>query len=324
MDASKFMPDEAMVASIAADLKRYNGERAVAQAEVSRRRILYFGGYTLAMALVAAAMAWLLVETDADAFGFVIPIAAFCLFGYWIVAGIASAPARRLQQSFRDTLLPRIFGFIGNVSYAHGRQPPSFSRLPRVATGHFNRTKFQDVFAGRYEGFEFELYETTLTYKGNKSSNTVFDGVVLAFGLTRRFPGTLVAVKSEPGIVRFFRDLFDRSGLETIEAADPALAGLYEFRSDNPDAARSLVSGRFTQALDWLKDAWPGSLARVALQGEDGFLLIPTTKDFFELPHISVETDYQAHVEPIVAEMVTLLATAALVRQVTGEADAAR
>ena len=72
--------------------------------------------------------------------------------------------------------------------------------------------------------------------------------------------------------------------------------------------------------MQWLSEAWPGEPARVALRGNDGFLLLPTPKNFFELPPASVPLDYKAHVEPIIADMASLIATAALVRKV-GSAD---
>jgi hypothetical protein len=48
--------------------------------------------------------------------------------------------------------------------------------------------------------------------------------------------------------------------------------------------------------------------------------LLPTFKDFFELPPPSTPLDYKAHVEPIIADMASLIATAALVRKI-GSAD---
>ena len=103
-------------------------------------------------------------------------------------------------------------------------------------------------------------------------------------------------------------------------AASPAIDETYEFRTDNAGAARPLVSGRLAKALQWLGETWPGEPARVALEGRDGFLLLPVTKNFFELPGISTPLDYKAHIEPMVADMVALLATASLVRKV-GQPD---
>ncbi len=76
------------------------------------------------------------------------------------------------------------------------------------------------------------------------------------------------------------------------------------------------MSGRLAQALKWLGETWPDDPARVALDGSDGFLLLPQPKDFFELPDISVPLDYQTHVAPMIADMGAMLATAALVRKI--------
>lgn len=73
---------------------------------------------------------------------------------------------------------------------------------------------------------------------------------------------------------------------------------------------------RLAQALKWLLETWPENPPRVALRDRDGFLLIPLSKNFFELPGISQALDYKGHVEPMVADMAALLATAALVRKV--------
>jgi hypothetical protein len=68
---------------------------------------------------------------------------------------------------------------------------------------------------------------------------------------------------------------------------------------------------------------WRSNPSRIALKGSEGFLLIPLSKNFFELPATSQALDYKAHIEPMVAEMAALLATAALVRKAgTANGDA--
>ncbi len=85
-----------------------------------------------------------------------------------------------------------------------------------------------------------------------------------------------------------------------------------------------LVTGRLARALQWLGEAWPQEPARIALRGGDGFLLLPQKKkNFFELPPIHKPLDYKAHIEPIIADMAALLATAALVRKVGASDDVA-
>jgi len=60
----------------------------------------------------------------------------------------------------------------------------------------------------------------------------------------------------------------------------------------------------------------------VALSGSDGFLLMPRSKNFFELPHISEPIDYNRHVAPMITDLGAMLATAALVRKIGARDEA--
>ncbi len=118
----------------------------------------------------------------------------------------------------------------------------------------------------------------------------------------------------------FLKNLFGGGSFEEIQSGIADLDNAYDFRSDNPDAARPLIVGRMAQALRWLGETWPSGQALVALRGSDAFLLLPMEKNYFELPGISTPVSYDEHVKPMIADLVTLLETAALVRQV-GESE---
>lgn len=317
MDAKDFMPGEAVIASIKRDLELYENERRKAAGQVRWLLPLYLG----LLVVVVVGLALLLNEfADPNeqwrSFLHVVLYCAAC-GGAFLVYKIGTKPATGIQQSFRQHLLPIIFGFVRDIDYRNGAKPASFDRLPREATGNFDRQEFDDVISGKYEGFPFEIYETHLTAKqiGINERVTQFKGVVVGFEQVKPFPGLLVATTKAGQISQFFRGFFG-ANLSEVSSGVPALDGLYEFRTDNVDAARPLVAGRLAQALQWLGETWPGEPARIALQGNDGFLLLPLKRNFFELPDISTSLDYKLHIEPIVADMAALLATAALVRKV--------
>jgi hypothetical protein len=322
MDAKGFMPDEAVIAGIRKDIEQYESQRAGAYAAVKWRVPVFF-----AVLIVPAVILAFAFNSFADPneqwfssphmFLYVGTLAA-AIFVY----SAAMRPATKLKQSFREHVLPIVFGFIGDMRYGNGTRPDSFDRLPKQATGSFNRQSFDDVVAGKYEDFPFELYEASLQYGSGKSTQTVFKGVVVAFETITPFPGLLVATRRAGQISKFFSGIFSSSALEEVQCGLPGIDEVYEFRTDNSGAARPLVAGRLAKALQWLSESWPGEPARVALQGRDGFLLLRTTKNFFELPGISQPLDYKTHVEPMVADMVSLLATVALVRKVGQPDDA--
>lgn len=319
MQAKDFLPGDEVIAGIKADIERYEAERSRAHRAVMWRIPVFDG---LALAAIFAIARLFNGVADPNEQWLSTPHVFLYLFGflglYWVHAQ-ARKPATRLQQSLRERILPLVFGFIDGVGYRHEETPVSFKRLPAEAVGSFNRQSFDDVVAGRYDGFPFELYEATLRNKAGKSNSVVFKGVIVAFETITPFPGMLVATRKTGKVVGFFRSLFGEK-LEELQSGVEAIDQAYEFRTDNVEAARPLVTGRLAQALQWLLEAWPEKPARVALKGSDGFLLIPQSKNFFELPGISKPLDYKAHVEPIVADMGALLATASLVRKI-GAAD---
>ncbi|PBB86237.1 DUF3137 domain-containing protein [Mesorhizobium sp. WSM3876] len=315
MEAADFMPSEAVIAGIRRDIEAYEAKRATAYRQVRWRVPLFLGLLVLFIGVVA----WLFSKlADPNERWFSTPH-VFLYFGGFVAAMLlyfqAMKPATRLQQSFRDTLLPMIFGFVREVRYQHGARPNSFDRLPRETVGAFNRQSFDDTISGRYENFPFELFEARLSEGSGKSERTVFKGVVVAFETIEPFPGMLVAARKANRVVGFFRGIFSNR-LQELTCGVPELDDIYEFRTDNVEAARPLVTGRLAQALTWLVETSPQDQARVALNGSDGFLLMPRAKNFFELPDISMPIDYNTHVAPMIADLGTMLATAALVRKI--------
>lgn len=322
METADFMPSEADIANIRKDIETYEAARASAVRQVRWRVPLFVGLVLVSVVLVA----WLFNKVaDPNEQWFSTPHVFLYLVGF--AASIllyfrAVRPATRLRQSFRETLVPIVFGFIRDMRYQHDVTPNSFDRLPRETVGGFTMSRFDDIISGRYDGFPFELYEADL-WDGAATRNraTTFKGVIVAFETVEPFPGILVAARRATAVMGFFRGLFT-ARMQELPSGVPELDAAYEFRTDNIEAARPLVTGRLAQALKWLGETWPDDPARIALNGSDGFLLLPQTKNFFELPDISVPLDYTRHVAPMISDMGAMLATAALVRKIGAKDEA--
>ncbi|MGE0502468.1 MAG: DUF3137 domain-containing protein [Rhizobiaceae bacterium] len=330
MDASAFMPGEAVQAAIRDDLVIYNEQRAAAIARVAWRRKVILGGYAVVAVMLLAAFAFWLFGgpapapevvggVDINAASRDGPLLVFGLAGVFsVVVGIfvyylTGGPVRKLQRNFRRSLIPRLFAFLENVTYRQGAKPASFRNLPRQAIGNYNRQRFDDVIAGGHQGMKFEAFEASFSRQKDKKADVrVFSGIILSFDLTNPFPGKLIATRGSRGVMGSLGDLF--SSLGKVTTGDPSLDESYEFRSDNPEAAVKLVNKRFVEALDGLHATWPGSAGRVVLAGNSGFVLLPTSKNFFELPKIDTACEYDRHIKPMVTDMAGLLATAKLVR----------
>lgn len=319
MKADDFLPGEAVIAGIRADIDSYEAERRRVHRD-RMWRVPMFDGLMLAAIF---GLAWLFNSFADPNEQWVSPphliLYVLGLAGMFFVHARAVRPARRLQASLRGRLMPVIFGFVEEMTYRHAEKPASFDRLPRETVGDFSRERFDDVITGRYDGFAFELYEAKLAGKSGQPAGDAFAGVIVAFETIAPFPGMLVATHKTGKATGFLRDLFGNR-LREIRSGNAALDERYDFRTDNVEAALPLVTGRLAKALEWLHETWPENLSRVALKGRDGFLLIPQSKNFFELPGVSQPLDYKTHVAPMVADLAALLATAALVRK-AGEAE---
>lgn len=315
MSATGFMPDAAQIAGIRKELEAYQAERMAIRRSTIWRVPLFLGG--LIATVIALALVFNLVADPAEIWVSTphVYLYAVAFVAAFFVYFRAVKPIELANASFRNKLLPIVFGFIKNMHHERGATPPSFVNLPESTLGKYNNLEIDDFISGNYDGFDFELYETLLTQRAEKHDSTTFQGVIVAFGLKKPFEGTLIATIRTNAVLSFFGELFG-SGLKELRSGVQELDMAYEFRSDNVEAAQPLVSGQMAQALTWLKEAWPGEPARIALSGTSGFLLLPHQKNFFELPAADVALDYKAHVEPMIADMATILATASLVRKI--------
>lgn len=319
MNAQDFMPSEAVLAGVRREIEAYEAERQKVRGAVTYRVPLYLALVVAAVAILAFAFNSF---ADPNEQWFSAPhvfLYVGGLVGLFLAYAAATGPVRRMQQSLRDRLLPVIFGFIDKVKYRKGDTPAAIDRLPKDTIGSFNQASYDDEISGSWQGVPFELFEAVFSQKVNKSNSTVFRGVVVALETERPFPGVLIATRKANKVTSFFRNVFGNS-LQEVQSGNAALDAAYDFRTDNVTAALPLVTGRLAQALEWLGESWPEEPARVALNERDVFLLLPQSKNFFELPDISVPLDYKTHVAPMIADMASLLATGALVRRV-GAAD---
>lgn len=316
MAKTDFMPSEASLAAIREEVERYELKRVSVH-----RQVMWRGPVFVAIPLLVVAALAIAFNGVASPFEQWKSTPHVFLYAVGFVATLAAyrrsqAPAKLLQSTFRQTVLPAAFGFVQGMTYDRGTEPRSFDRLPREAIGTFNDETFDDIITGSFEGFSFELYEADLELKVNSSGETVFKGVVVAFEAATPFAGVLIATVKSNRAVSFLRSFFGLKGLEQLQSGIPELDGHYEFRTDNPEAALGLVQGRLAKALKWLGESWPDAPARIVLKGDDGFLMLPSAKNFFELPPTSVPLSFDRHIRPIIADMAAILAIAALVRKV--------
>lgn len=311
VDEAALMPKDAALADLHAAVADYNASRGRVTGDMYVRVVLIFGGYLVFAAFVTY-IAW--VEIANDIVGIVLGL---LFVGGGFVWRFALAPARQFQQSLRDRMLPLVFGFVDEVKYGHGEEPHFMRTMPGKELVQRDRNEHGDLIAGRHEGLTFVLAESEFITGSGKSRQTTFKGVIFHFVREQEFPGLLLAARRPNAVHRFMRDLFGGSKLALVTSGNVEVDTSHEFRTDRPDAATPLVQGTLAQALDYLATEWRDDVVRIALNGRDCYLLVPATKDFFELPPVDTPIDFDRHLRPMIRDLVMLLATAQLVSRIS-------
>lgn len=308
-DEASVMPDAAALETVHRAIEDYNRERPARERAMQNRVTIVMGSFVI----VAGFVLLLLFNSGMkDGFGVACGVT---FFGGWMLYQHCLKPAREFQQSLRDRMLPVIFGFVERVQYSKGTTPRFMERFPKEALLKYANAIHDDAVSGIYENIRFMLSETELT-TGGKNKTVLFKGVIFHFLRDSSFPGILAATKRPGSFQKFVENFFSTGPLNVIESGDPRADASHEFRTNNTTAAKPLVEGEMVSALDYLSGVWPTDVVRIALSGHECFLLVPSKKNFFELPDIAHDIGFDAHVKPMIRDLVTLLVTARLVSRI--------
>lgn len=314
------LPDAKVLSAIRSDIETLEAQRRAAKRSVLWRAplavlVIALGVYVAAGLLNNIANQYEQWVSTPHLGIYVLGVLAAIISYFWV-----TAPMRRVHSTYRARLFPSIFRFVEDFRYTEGKEPSSFDRLPREMIGAFDRETFDDVITGRYRGFPFELFEAKLATGSGAAQDVAFRGIGLVFEAVQPFAGILIAGKTVDVDGGFFKRVFGSADLQKLEAGQAALDKVYDFRTDNPAAAKPLVVGRLAAALKWLGESWPSGHPLVALKGSDAFVLLPTERDYFELPASDAPLEFDKHIKPMIGDLVSLLETAALIRRVGGDA----
>jgi Protein of unknown function (DUF3137) len=298
----------------------YNAARPASQMAVYRN----IGLFLVPGGLLFAWIAWLIVtsgggKNSPQTFLLAGMIMALVWGGPKLWAWVWE-PATDLQQGARDRIMPQVFGFVENLRYRHGFTPDFMAAMPAKSIVRHTRIQHDDMITGAHGGVAFSLAECTFWMHEGKSEKKEFQGAVFHCKAPQSFPGLLLVSKKLSSASRFWWGGPDDKHVPEVFPADSLVDRTHSVRSDNQAAAKALIDGNLGQALRWLDRAWSDGVPRLILSKDDIFLMVPSEKNFFELPSIGTDVEYEAHVEPIVRELAMLLATGSLVRKaVSGE-----
>jgi len=310
-DPESYMPDEAAVAEIEAQIDGYNKERPAIYAVCQRNATMalaVYAGFAVMVCLYAAEL-----EPAPKSWGFVLGLLGL---GGWGLYSLMWKPMEGHQARLRGRLFPKLFSFIEDVTYQKNSKPGFLDHISELKLVRYQHAENDDMIAGRHEGLDFAMLETKLTI-GGKKREIVFRGLIFHFRLDDPFPGTLVIAKRSGWWERTMKDFWRTGPNLEMSSGNRALDESHQFYSDNKPAARPLIAGPLTSVLTWFGNEWHGGDVRIAMSGEHGYLMLPSNHNFFSLPAAAEDVVYQRHVKPLVRELVMALAVAHFVRQMT-------
>jgi hypothetical protein len=147
-----------------------------------------------------------------------------------------------------------------------------------------------------------------------KKKTTMFRGIIFYFGLESSFPGLILAAKRGRWLQAAVGNVLSESH-EPLSDGDTRLGKGYEFHSDNDEAAIPFVQSGLAAALKWLSNEWREGKVRLGLKDDACYLLLPTNRDWFALPDIQYDINYETDIEPMILDMAALFAAAHLIRR---------
>jgi len=307
MDPELYMPGEAAVAEIQAQIDSYNRARPAIYNGCMRQAMVALAIY----GVFALFVCFVTLKAGIKAEHFVL-VAAGLAGGGWLIWNFIWSPMEAVQAALRNQLFPQIFSFIEEVSYQKKAKPGFLKHISELKLVRYQDAETDDLIIGRHEGMDFALLEAKLTV-GSKNKETVFRGLIFHFRLADPFPGMLVVAKRGGWWEQTMKDFWRTGPSLELSSGNRQLDESHQFYSDNRRAARPIIAGPMTSVLTWLGNEWHGGDVRIGLAEEHGYLMLPSSHNYFSLPDGDENVVYQRHIKPLVRELVTALAIAHVV-----------
>jgi hypothetical protein len=310
-DLESYMPGEAVVAEMQAQLDGYNRERPGIYNSCMTWALIALGIYAAFGVFILVHASQLI--NDMELFGLLVGV---LLFGAYFLWNFMWSPMEKHQATLRARLFPKLFGFIDRARYDKGQKPAFLKHIAELKLVSYDEASTDDMIAGCHQDMDFDLVEATLSV-GSKNKTIVFHGLVFRFTLARPFPGILVVAKRGGWWEQTMKEFWRTGPKLEMSSGNHRLDESHQFYSDNRAAAQPIIAGPLTSVLTWLGNEWHGGDVRLALADGHGYLMLPSKHNYFSLPGMGEDVVYQRHVKPLVRELVMALAVAHVVRQVS-------
>lgn len=297
--------NDARRAEIAAAIDAYNQRRKVLLEEMRRQRRIVIPAWLLACAGITA------VTWRYAGFGLVL----FVLFGLCFEGKVLLDKwTRRTTRRFFDiecrSLFPSMFPAADEFSVGYGICPPTLEDLPGYYLIPRNAAVYRLSISGRQEDLRFTVCECDLKLpRGDNDDVVPFSGYIVAVTLLQPVQGQFAALTWDEA---FWPEATKPEKLPDplveVRTALPNVTPAHRYYADGPNAAARRLGGMI-DAVRLAGDRWAEPV-RIAVRGDDGFLLRPCKARVFDFPSILQELDHDTHIVPMIRELEMLLPVA--------------
>ena len=256
--------DKVFNSKVAPQLLSFERERLAALGDKRRR---WRKGGMIGAVIVGAILAFCMVMDYPKAIA--IPFAVVALIGVWIWASLATGD---YEARLRDTLMAAVCDYIGDMTYRHskitGFDLKAFKDTHLVPSS--STSSLEDLVEGTYRNSRFSLVEAKLSRttrdEDSSSSETVFDGLLLAISVPQAIEGTILIARDYGSWMNSARGWF-RDGVR-VEIPHAAFEDKYEVYASNERLALDVVTPAFVGNFLKLSRVIGSDKLRAAFIGE--------------------------------------------------------
>ncbi|MFI3300156.1 MAG: DUF3137 domain-containing protein [Candidatus Gastranaerophilales bacterium] len=211
-------------------------------------------------------------------------------------------PQARFKTMSTQNIIPMLFGFFDNLSYAHGKQTDvTYMDLKKLKIyPECNCVMVDDCIEGTYNGLNLKINELFVSKESGKTSRILFKGLMLQIDLHKNFSSHTL-IKRDCGIFNIFNFVI---GMQRTKFEDVQFEKVFEVYTTNQGEARYLITAAFMARLLQLSKKF--KLEVVFYQQKIYFFLDSKGKDKFNLSLNKEITDIKYY-QNIIIELANML-----------------
>lgn len=196
-----------------------------------------------------------------------------------------TVPRRQYAKAYKKDILPRLAGFLGNLTYsADGKIPMEMLKPSKIVPGH-DRYKSEDYFEGAYRGVRMQFSEIELTETRGSGKNrrtvTVFKGLAILLDMTtKKFYGHTILVRDLNKVAEWFQEKTLK--MKRADLVDPEFEKLFDIYTNDQVEARYLIDPAMIERIKGLYEEYDGERMSAAYFDSRMLILIASRHNHFE------------------------------------------